>query len=255
MQDSLFDLQGKIALITGSGSGLGFAFAKGLGAAGADVVLNGRNEEKLAKAAAELESKGIKTHSYAFDVTVKTQVSENVALIESQIGPIDILVNNAGITRRGPIETLAEQDFKDTIGTNLTGAFLAAQQVAIRMIARKRGKIVNICSLLSEVGRPTNVAYAASKGGIKMLTKNLALELAKHNIQVNGIGPGYFVTELTQPLKDDPEFDAWLCARTPAARWGLPSELVGPLIFLCTQASSFVTGQVIYVDGGVLSTL
>ena len=255
MSTQLFDLSGKIALVTGSGGGIGYAIARGLGKAGARLVLNGRNEDKLNAAVDKLRGEGLDACGYAFDVTDAATVEAAVAKIEDEVGPIAILVNNAGLQRRGPLEQISQADWQAVIDTNLTGAFLAAQAVARRMIVRKAGKIVNICSLMSEVGRPTIGPYMASKGGLKMLTKSMALEWGKHNIQANGIGPGYFVTEMTQKLKDDPQFDGWITGRTPASRWGSVDELVGPAVFLASDASSFVNGQIVYVDGGILAAL
>jgi gluconate 5-dehydrogenase len=253
--ETLFDLTGKTALITGSGGGLGFAIARGLGQAGATLVLNGRNEQKLDAAVKTLRDEGITAAGYAFDITRGDQLDEVVERIEREIAPIDILVNNAGLQRRGPLETISRDDWQAVLDTNLTGAFLMAQPVARRMIARRRGKIINICSLMSEVGRPTIGPYTASKGGLKNLTKAMALEWGPSNLQCNGIGPGYFATEMTQPLKDDPDFDGWITNRTPQGRWGEPAELVGPAVFLASEASSYVNGQILYVDGGILSTL
>ena len=251
----MFRLEGKNALVTGSSRGLGLTLARGLGKAGARVILSARNPERLKDAEKRLSAEGVDTHSYSCDVTDKAQLHDAVSRIEREVGPIDILVNNAGITKRGPLEEIDEAVWREVLDTNLTGVFLATQQVAKRMISRRKGKIINICSLMSEVSRPTTGAYTASKGGLKMLTKAMALEWACHNIQVNGIGPGYFVTELTRPLASDAEFDAWIRKRTPAGRWGDPEELIGPLVFLASEASSFVTGQIIYVDGGILTTL
>ena len=250
-----FRIDGKIALVTGSSRGLGFTLAQGLARAGAKVVLNARTQTRLREAEQRLKEHQFKAYSYCFDVTDKSLLADLIPRIEQEVGPIDILVNNAGINKRGPLQELEEAVWREVLDTNLTGVFLCSQQVAKSMITRKRGKIINICSLMSEVTRPTTGAYSASKGGVKMLTKAMALEWAQHNIQVNGIGPGYFITEMTQPLADDPEFDAWICKRTPAARWGDPEELVGPLIFLASDASSFVNGHVLYVDGGVLTAL
>ncbi len=251
----LFDLTGKTALITGSGGGLGLAIARGLGQAGATLVLNGRNEQKLNAAVEQLREEGLTVHGYAFDITDADTLEPTVERIEREVGPIDVLVNNAGLQRRGPLETISVADWRAVIETNLTGAFLMSQPVARRMIDRRCGKIINICSLMSEVGRPTIGPYTASKGGLKNLTKAMALEWGSRNIQCNGIGPGYFATEMTQPLKDDPEFNGWITGRTPQGRWGDPSELVGPAVFLASDASSYVNGQVLYVDGGILSTL
>ncbi len=250
---SLFSLSGKNALVTGSSRGLGFVLARGLGQAGARVVLNGRDEAVLASAAEKLRSEGLDVAVSAFDVTDSAQVEEGIARIETEVGPVEILVNNAGIQRRKPLEDFPEEDFREVLETNLTSAFLVSKRVARRMIGRKSGKIVNICSLQSEVGRPSITPYAASKGALKMLTRGMAVEWAKHGIQVNAIGPGYFKTEMTRALVEDPDFDRWIRGRTPAGRWGDPEELVGLLVYLCSPASSFVNGQIVYVDGGLLA--
>lgn len=253
MSNSLFELSGKIALITGSAQGLGFIIAKGLGKAGATLIINARNQERIDKAVNLLKQEGINAHGSRFDVTKKEEITEAVKDIEERVGPISILVNNAGIQRRAPLEDFSESDWREIMDINLTGAFLTSQQVAKGMIARKEGKIINICSLQSELGRQNITPYASSKGGIRMMTRGMAVEWAKHNIQINGIGPGYFITEMTQPLADDPKFDSWICGRTPANRWGYPEELIGTAIFLSSQASSFINGQIIYVDGGILA--
>jgi len=250
---SLFSLSGKNALVTGSSRGLGFVLARGLGQAGARVVLNGRDEAVLASAAEKLRSEGLDVAVSAFDVTDSAQVEEGIARIETEVGPVEILVNNAGIQRRKPLEDFPEEDFREVLETNLTSAFLVSKRVARRMIGRKSGKIVNICSLQSEVGRPSITPYAASKGALKMLTRGMAVEWAKHGIQVNAIGPGYFKTEMTRALVEDPDFDRGIRGRTPAGRWGDPEELVGLLVYLCSPASSFVNGQIVYVDGGLLA--
>ena len=255
MTHPLFDLRGKVALITGSSHGLGFAIARGLGQAGATLVLNGRNEEKLRNAVAVLSGEGLAVYGYAFDITDEEKIQVKIPLIEEEVGPIQILVNSAGIQRRGSLETIEESVWREVIDINLTGVFLTSKHVAQKMIAWKSGKIINICSLMSEFGRPTTGAYAAAKGGLKMLTKAMAVEWAKHNIQVNGIGPGYFLTEMTRILAEDPKFDAWIRSRTPAGRWGDPAELVGTAIYLASSASDFVNGQIIYVDGGILAAL
>ena len=255
MSGDLFDLTGRLAVVTGSSRGLGLTLARGLGEAGATVVLNGRDEERLAGAVAALEADGLAASGCAFDVTDAASIDRGVGEIEDRIGPIDILVNNAGIQRRGPLEALDEKAWREVIDTNLTGVFLVSRRVAHGMIERRRGKIVNICSLMSELGRETTANYAASKGGLKMLTRAMAVEWARYNIQANGIGPGYFLTEMTRPLADDPKFDAWIRGRTPAGRWGDPAELVGAAVFLASAASDFVNGQVIYVDGGILAAL
>jgi gluconate 5-dehydrogenase len=251
----LFDLKGKTALITGSSQGIGFALAKGLAEAGAAVVLNGRNKEKLSKAADVLTTLGAKVGTAAFDVTSGEATAAGIEKVEAEFAPIDILVNNAGILRRAPLLELTEAQWREVLDTDLTSAFLLAKAVAPRMITRGGGKIINICSLMSEAGRPTTGGYAAAKGGLKMLTRAMATEWAKHNLQINGIGPGYMLTELTKPLADNPEFSRWLMARTPAGRWGRPEELVGAAVFLSSRASDFVNGQIIYVDGGILAAL
>jgi gluconate 5-dehydrogenase len=251
-----FNLDKKIALITGSSRGLGLVMAKGLASAGATIILNCRrkNEEKLNQVVEQFKRDGIKSvHGYAFDITKKNDISRQVQKIEKEVGPIDILVNNAGVQRRKPLEELEEATWREVIETNLTGSFLTSQQVVQGMIKRKSGKIVNICSLMSEIGRDSISAYSASKGGLKMLTKNMAVEWAKYNIQINGIGPGYFITDMTRALVDKKEFNQWIINRTPAQRWGNPEELIGALIFLSSEASDFINGQIIYVDGGILA--
>ncbi len=251
----LFDLTGRTALVTGSTQGIGLALARGLAGAGAAIVLNGRDKARLARAAAALSAEGAKVGTTAFDVTDGAAALAAIEKIEAEFAPIDILVNNAGIHRRAPLLEMTEAQWREVIDTNLTSAFLVARAVAPRMIARGSGKVINICSLMSEVGRWTTGNYAAAKGGLKMLTRAMTVEWARHNIQVNGIGPGYIMTELTKPLAEDAEFNRWLLARTPAGRWGLPEELVGAAVFLASRASDFVNGQVIYVDGGILAAL
>jgi gluconate 5-dehydrogenase len=255
MSSDLFDLTGRTALITGSSRGLGLVLARGRAQAGATVVLNGRNAAKLAEAVAALEADGLAASGCAFDVTDAASIDRGVGRIEAGVGPIDILVNNAGIQRRGPLESLDEAAWREVMETNLAGPFLVSRRVVGGMIERERGKIINICSLMSELGRETTGNYAASKGGLKMLTRAMAVEWARHNIQANGIGPGYFLTEMTRQLADDPQFNAWICGRTPAARWGHPTELVGAAVFLASAASDFVNGHVLYVDGGILAAL
>lgn len=255
MLKNLFDLTGKNVLITGSGRGLGLVFARGLGQVGANIILNGRNKENLQQTSSELAQEGINTHLAIFDVTQKEQIQTEIARVEKEYGPIDVLVNNAGIQRRGPLETFEEKVWQELLDTNLTSVFLVSQAVAPAMIVRQSGKIINICSLQSEVGRPTIAPYTASKGGIKMLTKAMAVEWGKYNMQVNGIGPGYFKTEMTRGVWENPELNTWICNRTPAGRWGDPSELVGAAIFLASEASNFINGQIIYVDGGILAAL
>jgi gluconate 5-dehydrogenase len=251
----LFDLTGRTALITGSSQGLGLALVRGLGQAGAALVLNGRNQEKLSAAAGILTGEGLQVTTAVFDVTDATAIEQAVAQIERDFAPIDILVNNAGIHRRVPLAEMTEAQWREVIETDLTSAFLVTRQVGPRMIARRAGKIINVCSLMSEVARPSIANYVAAKGGLKMLTRALATEWAMHNIQSNGIGPGYFATDLTKPLMEDPEFNRWICDRTPAGRWGRPEELVGAAVFLASRASDFVNGQILYVDGGLLASI
>ena len=251
----LFDLSGRVALVTGSSQGLGNAIARGLAAAGAAVCLNGRDEAKLARAVEALRADGLAAEGFAFDVTDAGQVARGVGEIERAVGPVDVLVNNAGINVRAPLEDIDPAVWRRVLETNLTAVLLVSQAVVRGMIARRRGKILNICSLMSELGRNTTAAYATTKGGLKMLTRAMTTEWARHNIQVNGIGPGYFATEMTRPLMEDPKFNAWITARTPAGRWGDPAELIGPAVFLASAASDFVNGQVLYVDGGILAAL
>lgn len=251
----MFALDGKLALVTGSSRGLGYSIAKGLADAGAAIVLNGRNEERLAEARRSLDDGRRVLHTKAFDATDSAAVEEGVADIEERIGPIEILFNNAGIIHRAPILEMPEEQWRAVLDANLTAPFLVGRAVARRMIERGHGKIVNTCSLTSEVARNTVSPYSASKAGLKLLTRSMATEWARYDIQVNGIGPGFFATELTVPLQNDPEFDGWIRTRTPAARWGDPDELIGPAVFLASEASSFVNGHVLYVDGGFLATM
>lgn len=252
---SLFNLKGRTALITGSGSGIGLAIAGGLAGAGAKIILNGRNEEKLKTAEAHFKKEGYDVTSLVFDVTDSDAAGKAITHYEENTGPIDILVNNAGINLRGPYVSFIEADWNKVLDINIRGAMIVSQIAGRFMIQRKHGKIINICSMQSELGRADIVPYAVSKGGIKMLTKALCTEWAAHNIQVNGIGPGYFATELTQPLKDDPEFDKWLRNRTPSHRWGDPAELIGAAVFLASKASDYVNGHILYVDGGLLASV
>jgi gluconate 5-dehydrogenase len=252
---NLFDVKGKIALITGSSRGIGYTLAEGLLESGAKVILNGREKDTLNQAVNSFKEKDRDVHGSIFDVNKKEEIESELARIEKEIGAIDILVNNAGINIRKNLEDLSLEEWQKVIDINLTGVFLVGQAVAKAMIKRNKGKIINICSLQSELARNTIAAYAASKGGVKMLTKSMATEWAKYNIQVNGIGPGYFLTDLTKPLSDDPKFDSWLKNRTPAARWGNTKELVGTLIYLSSEASDFVNGHIVYVDGGFLATV
>ncbi|MFJ7298079.1 SDR family oxidoreductase [Streptomyces collinus] len=256
MSHPLFDITGKVALVTGSSRGIGKALAEGLLEAGCTVVLNGRDAAALEAARAELAAAaGDRVRTAAFDVTDSAAVSAGVARVEEEAGPIDILVNNTGVQHRAPLLEFGDDDWRRLVDTNLTSAFLVGREVARRMAPRGHGKIVNICSLQSEAVRPGIAPYAATKGGLKMLTKGMCADLGPLGIQVNGIGPGYFDTELTSALVADEEFSAWVRRRTPAGRWGHTDDLVGALIFLASPASDFVGGQVLYVDGGMLSVL
>lgn len=257
MSHPLFDLNGKVALITGGTHGLGMAMAMGLGSAGATLVINGRSsQEKIDKAVAEYQAAGHKAVGYRFDVTDEGQVIEAVDKIEKEVGPIDILVNNAGIIKRVPMLDMAVEEFQEVIDTDLVGVFTMTRPVAKRMVERRRGKIINICSMMSELGRNSVGAYAAAKGGLKMLTRNMATEWAKYNVQVNGIGPGYFATSQTEPIRvEGNPMNEFIISRTPAGKWGDPDDLQGAAIFLSSKASDFVTGQIVYVDGGILATI
>jgi gluconate 5-dehydrogenase len=250
-----FDLTGRRALVTGSTQGIGLALAAALAQAGAAVVLNGRDPVRLDRAAAALREAGHAVDVAAFDVTDRAAVGAAVDRIETGPGPIDILVNNAGIQRRMALEDFPEETWHEIVRTNLDSVFFVAQAVARHMIPRGRGKIINIGSVQSELGRPTIAPYAATKGAVKMLTRGMCADWARHGIQANGIGPGYFATALNQALVDDPEFSAWLCRRTPAGRWGQVEELGGAAVFLASAASDFVNGQMIYVDGGLTSVV
>jgi len=255
MHPTDFSIQDQLALVTGSSRGLGYVFAEGLARAGCRVILNGRNEETVEKARQTLSNKGYTVFAQPFDVTNSNEVAAAVASIEANHGPVDILVNNAGIQKRAPLEQYEESDWDELIAINLKGAFITSKQVVQGMIKRQSGKIINICSLQSDLGRNTIAPYAAAKGGLKMFTRGMAVDWAKHNIQVNAIGPGYFKTAMTRPLYEDAAFDSWLRKRTPANRWGNPEELLGALIFLASPASSYVNGQLIYVDGGITASI
>jgi gluconate 5-dehydrogenase len=253
---NLFDLTGKRALITGGVHGLGMAMAKGLGHAGAELIVNNYSGDMLEQAKKEYESEGLKVHTYVFDVTNDKEVEKYIDIIEKEVGPIDILVNNAGIIKRIPMEDMETEDFKAVIDVNLVGPFIVSKYVGRKMITRRAGKIININSMMSELGRNTVSAYAASKGGLKMLTKNMATEWGKYNIQTNGIGPGYFATSQTAPIRlDGHPFNEFIISRTPASRWGDPEDLQGAAIFLASKASDFVNGHILYVDGGILATI
>ncbi len=250
-----FNLAGRRALVTGSGQGIGLALARALAEAGAIAVLNGRDAAKLERAAAELRGAGLPVEVAPFDVTDYAAVGAGVDRIERESGPIDILVNNAGIQRRAPLQDFAPETWRELMQTNLDSVFFVAQAVARHMIGRGRGKIINIGSVQSELGRATIAPYAASKGAVKMLIRGMCADWAKHGIQINGIGPGYFATPMNQALVDDAAFSDWLCKRTPAGRWGRVEELGGAAVFLASDASSFVNGQMLYVDGGMTSVV
>ncbi|QXP57546.1 gluconate 5-dehydrogenase [Cellulophaga sp. HaHa_2_95] len=257
MSISLFDLKGKIALVTGSTHGLGMAMAMGLGKAGATIIVNGNSsQDKIATALAAYKAEGINAFGYKFNVTDEDQVKAAVKSIETEVGTIDILVNNAGIIKRTPLEDMEVSDFREVVDVDLVSPFIVSKHVVKGMIARKSGKIINICSMMSELGRNTVGAYAAAKGGLKMLTQNMATEWAKHNIQINGIGPGYFATTQTAPIRvEGHPFNDFIVNRTPAAKWGDPNDLSGAAIFLSSKASDFVNGHILYVDGGILATI
>jgi gluconate 5-dehydrogenase len=253
---TIFDLTGKRALITGGTHGLGMAMAKGLGQAGAELIINDISAEKLETAIKEYAHAGIKVYGKLFDVTNDAEVNTAIHALEKEIGPIDILINNAGIIKRIPMVDMEAADFRQVIDVDLVAPFIVSKYVGKNMIQRKAGKIINICSMMSELGRDTVSAYAAAKGGLKMLTKNMATEWAKYNIQVNGIGPGYFATEQTAPIRvNGHPFNDFIISRTPAGRWGNPEDLIGTAVFLASSASDFVNGQIIYVDGGILATI
>lgn len=252
----LFTLKGKRALITGGTHGLGMAMAKGLGKAGAHLIINDVSQEKLDSAVREYKSHQLEATGYLFDVTDAKAVRESIEKIEKEVGPIDILINNAGIIKRIPALEMEAADFRQVIDVDLVAPFIVSKEVGRFMVKRQEGKIINMCSMMSELGRNTVSAYASAKGGLKMLTRNLATEWARFNIQVNGIGPGYFATEQTAPIRvDGHPFNEFIIHRTPAGRWGNPEDLVGAAVFLSSAASNFVNGQIIYVDGGILATI
>ncbi len=257
MGKTLFDLTGKTALVTGSTHGLGMAMAKGLGKSGATIIVNGNSsQQKIDDAVKLYKSEGINALGYKFNVTDEAQVIAAIDRIQDEVGPIDILVNNAGIIKRIPLEEMGVADFKEVVDVDLVSPFIVSKHVVKTMMARKQGKIINICSMMSELGRNTVGAYAAAKGGLKMLTRNMATEWARHNIQVNGIGPGYFATAQTEPIRvDGHPFNEFILNRTPAAKWGNPDDLAGAAIFLASRASDFVNGHILYVDGGILATI
>jgi gluconate 5-dehydrogenase len=251
----LFSLKGRLALVTGSGQGIGFALAKGLAEHGATVVVNGRSADKVEKAVASLRSKGLKAEGSVFDVVDTAAVEAEVARIEKEIGPIDIVVNNAGMQFRKPLDEFPDDKWQAMLQTNVTGVFNVGKAAAKRMIPRRRGKIINIGSVMSELARTTIAPYTATKGAVRNLTRGMCADWAKHGLQVNAIAPGFFRTELNTALFEDPEFNAWLEKRTPTGRWGEVEELVGAAVFLASDASSFVNGHTLYVDGGLTTSV
>lgn len=255
MSNPLFSLKGRSALVTGSSRGLGLAIANGLAEAGASLILNGVNSDRLQESVAALQAKGFSVTGAAFDVTDEAAVVAAFESFDSDGVEIDILVNNAGIQYRKPIVELDSANWHRVIDTNLTSAFLVSREAAKRMLPRKRGKVINIGSLMSGLGRATVAPYTAAKGGIKTLTQAMAAEWAEHGIQANAIGPGYMLTDMNQALIDNPEFDSWVKGRTPSRRWGKPEELVGAAVFLSSDASAYVNGQIIYVDGGMSAVI
>jgi gluconate 5-dehydrogenase len=255
MATTLFDLSGRTALVTGSSRGLGRAMAEGLAQAGAAVVLNGADAGRLAEAAAAMRAAGHTVHEARFDVTNEAEILAAFAALDAQGVAVDILVNNAGVQFRRPMVELETADWRRVLEVNLTSAFVIGREAAKRMIPRKRGKIVNIGSLMCDAGRATVAPYTAAKGGIKMLTRSMTAEWAAHGIQANAIGPGYMLTDMNEALVNDAAFNGWVIGRTPARRWGKPEELVGACVFLSSAASDYVNGQIIYVDGGMLAVL
>jgi gluconate 5-dehydrogenase len=256
---NIFDLKGKVALVTGAAHGIGFAMAQGLAEAGAKVVFNSSSQESLEKGMKTYKDAGIDAKGYVCDVTDANAVNSLVAQIEKEVGIIDILVNNAGIIKRIPMHEMSEEDFRKVIDVDLIAPFVVSKAVIPSMLKKGHGKIINICSMMSELGRETVSAYAAAKGGLKMLTKNICSEYGAQNIQCNGIGPGYIATSQTAPLRERQAdgsrhpFDSFILSKTPAGRWGDPADLVGPTVFLASDASNFVNGHILYVDGGILA--
>lgn len=255
----MFSLKGKTALVTGASYGIGFAIAKGLANAGAKIVFNDINEDLINKGIAEYKKCGIDAAGFVCDVTDEIAVTKMIEKIEKEIGVIDILVNNAGIIKRIPMHEMSVEDFRKVVDVDLSAPFIMAKAVIPSMIKKGGGKIINICSMMSELGRETVSAYAAAKGGLKMLTKNICSEYGKYNIQCNGIGPGYIATPQTAPLRETQSdgsrhpFDSFIIAKTPSERWGTPDDLAGPAVFLASNASDFVNGHILYVDGGILA--
>jgi gluconate 5-dehydrogenase len=256
MSTQLFDLTGRTALVTGGTHGLGMAIATGLAEAGAQIIVNDIFPEKLEVAKKEYAENGIHIQAYLLDVTDEEAVERTIPVMEREVGPIGILVNNAGIIKRIPILEMKAEQFREVLDVDLTGPFIVSKAVAKGMVKRRSGKIINMCSMMSELGRNTVSAYAAAKGGLKMLTRSMATEWARYNIQVNGIGPGYFATAQTAPIRvDGHPFNDFIISRTPAGRWGEPGDLAGTAVFLASKASDFVNGVVVYVDGGILATI
>ncbi len=259
MGNKAFSLEGKVALVTGAAYGIGFAIAQAYAQAGARIAFNCRSKEHLEAALEKYKKLGIEAEGYICDVTDEEQVAKMVKSIESTLGAIDILVNNAGIIKRIPMTEMSVEDFRQVIDIDLNAAFIVSKAVLPEMMEKRRGKIINVCSMMSELGRETVSAYAAAKGGLKMLTRNIASEYGKYNIQCNGLGPGYIATPQTAPLREKQAdgsrhpFDSFIIAKTPAARWGTPEDLMGPAVFLASEASDFVNGQILYVDGGILA--
>ena len=257
--ENMFSLKGKVALVTGASYGIGFAIAKAFAKAGATIVFNDIKQELVDKGLKSYEEEGIKAHGYVCDVTDENAVNAFVSTVEKDIGVIDILVNNAGIIKRIPMHEMSAAEFRQVIDVDLNAPFICAKAVIPSMIKKGGGKIINICSMMSELGRETVSAYAAAKGGLKMLTRNICSEFGEHNIQCNGIGPGYIATPQTAPLREKQAdgsrhpFDSFILAKTPAGRWGEPVDLMGPAIFLASDASNFVNGHILYVDGGILA--
>ena len=256
---TLFSLEGKVALVTGAAYGIGFAIAEALSGAGAKIAFNCRKKEHLDAALAEYKKLGIEAHGYICDVTDEAQIAEMVASITAELGSVDILVNNAGIIKRIPMHEMRAEEYREVVDIDLVAPFLVSKAVLPAMMEKKSGKIINLCSMMSELGRETVSAYASAKGGLKMLTKNIASEYGKYNIQCNGIGPGYIATPQTAPLRERQAdgsrhpFDSFIVAKTPAERWGTPEDLQGAAIFLASKASDFVNGHILYVDGGILA--
>ncbi len=256
---TLFSLEGQVALVTGGAYGIGFAIAEALAGAGAKIAFNCRTQANLDKALEDYAAKGIAAKGYIADVTDEAQAADLAAKIEADLGAVDILVNNAGIIKRIPMLEMKAEEFRQVVDIDLVGPFICAKAVIPGMLKKGRGKIINICSMMSELGRETVSAYAAAKGGLKMLTRNICSEYGEANIQCNGIGPGYIATPQTAPLREiQPDgsrhpFDQFILAKTPAGRWGTPEDLMGPAVFLASRASDFVNGHILYVDGGILA--